>query len=154
MTELIDFHPGQTAVDRSDIVTRVFYAKQQALLKKIRDGYYGEVAGFVYTIEFQKRGLPHMHLLIFLEEQDKIRTVEQVDAIISAQLPDPNVHPQLHSAISKCMLHGPCSPQRCIENNVCKKCFPKAFIAQTIIYAYLCSVSGRGTKVVVLHCND
>ena len=120
-------------MDRPDIVTCVFYAKQQALLKKIRDGYYGEVAGFVYTIEFQKRGLPHMHLLIFLEEQDKIRTMEQVDTIISTQLPDPNVHPQLHSAISKCMLHGPCSPQRCIENNVCKKCFPKTFTTQTII---------------------
>jgi hypothetical protein len=103
------------------------------LLKKICDGYYGEVAGFVYTIEYQKCGLPHMHLLIFLEEQDKIRTVEQVDAIISAQLPDSNVHPQLYSAISKCMLHGPCSPQRCIENNVCKKHFPKAFAPQTII---------------------
>ena len=120
-------------MDRPDIVTRVFYAKQQALLKKIRDGYYGEVAGFVYTIEYQKCGFPHMHLLIFLEEQDKIRTVEQVDAIISAQLPDSNIHLQLYSAISKYMLHGPCSPHRCIENNVCKKHFPKAFTAQTII---------------------
>jgi hypothetical protein len=133
LTILINSHPGQTAVDRPDIVTYVFYAKQQALLKNIRDGYYGKVAGFVYTIEYQKRGLPHMHLLIFLEEQDKIRTVEQVDAIISAQLPDSNVHPQLYSAISKCMLHGPCSLQRCIENNVCKKHFPKAFALQTII---------------------
>jgi hypothetical protein len=96
---LTNSHPGQTAVDKLNIVTCVFYAKQQALLKKIHDGYYGEVAGFVYTIEYQKRVLPHMHLLIFLEEQDKIRTVEQVDAIISAQLPDPNVHPQLYSAI-------------------------------------------------------
>ena len=26
-----------------------------------------------------------MHLLIFLEEQDKIRTVEQIDGVISAQ---------------------------------------------------------------------
>jgi hypothetical protein len=124
---------GQSAVDRPDLVTRVFHAKQQALLKMIRDGYFGAVAGFVYTIEYQKRGLPHMHLLIFLEEPDKINTVEQVDAIISAQIPDPAVHPQLHEAVSKYMLHGPCSPQRCIENNVCKKRFPKSFSAQTII---------------------
>ena len=53
--------------DRPYLVTHVFYAKQQALLKKICDGYYGEVAGFVYTIEDQKCGLPHMHLSIFLE---------------------------------------------------------------------------------------
>ena len=44
-------HIGQSAVDRPDLVTQVFYAKQQALLRMIRDGYYGPVAGFVYTIE-------------------------------------------------------------------------------------------------------
>jgi hypothetical protein len=31
------------------------------------------------------------------------------------------------------MLHGPCSPQRCIENNICVKKFPKAFTPVTII---------------------
>ncbi|KIK46873.1 hypothetical protein CY34DRAFT_33067, partial [Suillus luteus UH-Slu-Lm8-n1] len=40
---------------------------RQTLLKKVRGGYYGKVAGLVYTIEYQKRGLPHMHLLIFLK---------------------------------------------------------------------------------------
>ena len=54
---------GQQAVDRPDLVARVFYQKQQALLKIIHDGYFGTVTGFVYTIEYQKRGLPHMHLL-------------------------------------------------------------------------------------------
>ena len=32
---------GQSTVDRPDLVARVFHAKQQALLRKIRDGYYG-----------------------------------------------------------------------------------------------------------------
>ncbi|KIK36582.1 hypothetical protein CY34DRAFT_30821, partial [Suillus luteus UH-Slu-Lm8-n1] len=58
---------GQSAVDRPDLVAYVFYQKQQALLKKVHAGYYGKVAGLVYTIEYQKRGLSHMHLLIFLE---------------------------------------------------------------------------------------
>ena len=124
---------GQTTVDRPDLVARVFHAKQQALLKKIRDGYFGQVAGFVYTIEYQKRDLPHMHLLVFLEEQDKIQTVEQIDAVISAQIPELNLHPQLHSVVTQYMLHGPCSPQRCIENNVCKKRFPKVYTPHTII---------------------
>ena len=108
-------------MDRPDLVARVFHAKQQALLKKIRNGYFGQVAGFVYTIEYQKRDLPHMHLLVFLEEQDKIRTVEQIDAVISAQISELDLHPQLHSVVTRYMLHGPCSPQRCIENNICKK---------------------------------
>jgi len=44
--------PGQTTVDRPDLVARVFHAKQQALLKKIHDGCFGQVAGIVYTIEY------------------------------------------------------------------------------------------------------
>ncbi|KIJ06155.1 hypothetical protein PAXINDRAFT_27502, partial [Paxillus involutus ATCC 200175] len=59
--------PGQTATDRPDLVARVFYRKKQDLLSKIRKGFFGAVAGLVYTIEYQKRGLPHMHLLIFFE---------------------------------------------------------------------------------------
>ena len=139
---------GQSATDRPDLIARVFHAKQQALLKKICDGYYGQVAGFVYTIEYQKHGLPHMHLLIFLEDPDKICNVEQIDAIISPQIPDPDIHPQLHAAITRFMLHGPCSPQWCIENNVCKKHFSKHFSPHTIIKEdgypdYACSDNGR-----------
>ena len=29
-------------------------------------GIFGRALARIYTIEFQKRGLPHMHLLIFL----------------------------------------------------------------------------------------
>ena len=124
---------GQTAVDRPDLVARVFYQKQQALLKKVRSGHFGKVAGLVYTIEYQKRGLPHMHLLIFLEPESKIHTAEQVDSFISAQIPDQNVHPQLYEAVSKFMLHGPCTPERCLENGLCKKHYPKTFCAQTVM---------------------
>ena len=120
-------------MDRPNLIAHVFHVKQPALLKKIHNGYFGQVVGFVYTIKYQKHGLPHMYLLIFLKEQDNISTVQQINAIIFAQIPDPQIHPQLHSAVSKYMLHGPCSPQRCLENNICKKCFPKAFTNQTII---------------------
>ena len=49
--------PGrQTATDCPDIVARVFNQKVEALLKDIRAGLFGEIAGLVYTIEFQKCG--------------------------------------------------------------------------------------------------
>ena len=56
----------QTAADQPDIVAWVFELKKEALLKEIREGLFGKVGALVHTIEFQKRGLPHMHLLIFL----------------------------------------------------------------------------------------
>ncbi|KIK71806.1 hypothetical protein PAXRUDRAFT_124858, partial [Paxillus rubicundulus Ve08.2h10] len=55
---------GQKSIDCPDLVAHVFFQKEQALLKKVRNGCFGAVAGLVYNIEYQKRGLPHMHLLI------------------------------------------------------------------------------------------
>ena len=63
----------QTAADRPDIVAHVFKEKKKALLKEIKEGLLGRTAAMVHTIEFQKRGLPHMYLLIFLDPADKIR---------------------------------------------------------------------------------
>jgi hypothetical protein len=65
----------------------------------------------VYTIEFQKRGLPHMHLLVFLQPNHKIHDALQADTIISAQIPDKDVHPKLYETVTKCMIHGPCGPE-------------------------------------------
>ena len=62
----------QTASDRPDIVACVFAQKIKAMLKDIKGGLFGDVQGFVFTIEFQKRGLPHIHLLIFLRQNFKI----------------------------------------------------------------------------------
>ena len=64
--------PGQTATDRPDIVSRVFEQKKKALLKLIDNGFFGTTIAHIHTIEFQKRGLPHIHLLIFLHSQDRI----------------------------------------------------------------------------------
>jgi len=59
----------------------------------------------VHTIEFQKRGLPHMHLLIFLDPDYKIRDANDVDSIMSAQIPDPETEPVLYDIITKSMVH-------------------------------------------------
>ena len=63
----------QTAADRPDIVARVFEQKKKALIQEIKSGLFGKVTAMIHTIEFQKRGLPHMHLLIFLDPADKVR---------------------------------------------------------------------------------
>src|ERR1700749_2361487 len=74
----------QTAADCPDIVACVFAQKMKSMLKDIKSGLFGDILGFVFTIEFQKRGLPHIHLLIFLRQQFKIHDVPHVDSIISA----------------------------------------------------------------------
>src|SRR5882762_8566521 len=140
---LLQYHDGshQAASDRPDIVARVFDQKKDALLHDIIKGrLFGEVAGSVYTIEFQKRGLPHMHLLIFLKPAYKIHDSHHADAIVHAQIPDPVLHPKLHDCVTKYMLHGPCGPEHtsaaCMEKDPhgghrCTKRFPKDFCQET-----------------------
>ncbi|KAL5699215.1 hypothetical protein ACHQM5_030150 [Ranunculus cassubicifolius] len=70
-----ELKPHQTASDRPDLIARVFELKRKALMNEIvKKKLFGEVAAYVFTIEFQKRGLPHMHALIFLKQPHKINS--------------------------------------------------------------------------------
>jgi hypothetical protein len=42
----------------------------------IKKGALGVSVAHVFTIEFQKRGLPHIHLIIFLHYDSKLKTPE------------------------------------------------------------------------------
>lgn len=133
-----ELRPGETQWDRPDLVTRVFQLKKKALLDRIyKHGIFGKAVAYIYTIEFQKRGLPHMHALIILADGWKINSVEEIDSCISAQWPDPVSQPLLFETVKRCMVHGPCgaaNPQApCMENGRCSKRFPKPFSDFTII---------------------
>ena len=129
MRELL---PGQSSYDRPDLVTRVFEMKKKVVLEYIhKQGIFGTSVAHVYTIEFQKRGLPHMHCLIFLDEPYKLLTAESIDSCIWARWPDPDKEPLLFDTVKRCMVHGPCgvlNPSApCMENGKCTKGFPKPF---------------------------
>lgn len=51
----------QIASERPDLLVRVFDMKRKALIEDITKRHvFGRVRSYVYVIEFQKRGLPHM----------------------------------------------------------------------------------------------
>ncbi|GBM89939.1 hypothetical protein AVEN_88660-1 [Araneus ventricosus] len=56
----------------------------------------------------KKRGLPHAHILLTLDSESKIRTKDDIDKIVSAELPDPCTDLRLFQIVTKCMVHGPC----------------------------------------------
>ncbi|KAG5551379.1 hypothetical protein RHGRI_009707 [Rhododendron griersonianum] len=95
--------------NRPDLVTRVFRSKFEQLKKEvIRKKLFGPVQAYTYVIEFQKRGLPHVHLLLILKKGHKLVTPEHFDQVISAEIPKENENPHLYAAVLKHMMHGPC----------------------------------------------
>jgi hypothetical protein len=90
----------------------------------------------VYTIEFQKRGLPHAHIIIWLKKDGPL-DAEKIDCYISAQLPDPVLDPIGYEAVSSFMVHGPCGPLNsssiCMIQGKCSKSYPKEFCEHTTI---------------------
>ncbi|GFV95160.1 helitron_like_N domain-containing protein [Trichonephila clavipes] len=96
---------GQSPSDRHDISARVFKQKLKSLIDFIVKHYvFGETRCWMYSIEWQKRGLPHAHILIWMME--KI-TPNRIDEIISAEIPDIEIDKDLHDIVSKNMIHGP-----------------------------------------------
>ncbi|XP_026419749.1 uncharacterized protein LOC113315708 [Papaver somniferum] len=74
------------------------------------------------------------HILIILDERDKLRSPDY-DTVVRAEIPDPNVEPELYEAVLKHMIHMPCSLSTdsvCKKNEKCKKKFPKNFAPATL----------------------
>ena len=127
--------PGQDPQDRPDIVARVFRLKVQKLLEMLKsEMVFGKAQAWLYSIEWQKRGLPHCHLLLWLSAEHRI-TPDRIDNVICAEIPDPSVDPELHQIVMSNMVHGPCgcinpnSP--CMQDGRCSKKYPKQYIAET-----------------------
>ena len=100
---------GEQPNDRPDIIVCVFHMKLQQLLEDIRSGaIFGPIVAILYSIEFQKRGLPHVHILLWLDKNGYEITPKIVDKWIYAEIPDRREDPLGYVLIAEHMLHGPC----------------------------------------------
>ncbi|XP_021961437.1 uncharacterized protein LOC110857104 [Folsomia candida] len=128
---------GQKAEFRPDLVTRVFNLKLKELLDDIsKKQILGILTAKVHVIEFQKRGLPHAHILLMVKNDGPV-DAEKLNQLISAEIPDINECPRLHAVVTKHMVHGPCGSANlnspCMVNNKCSKEFPKPFQNETLV---------------------
>lgn len=100
---------GQQQHDRPDLTVRVFREKVLDLKKEIvQRAVFGQASAYVYVVEFQKRGLPHIHMLIILKKEFKINSPDHFDQYVSAELPDEQENLQLFGFVVKHMMHEPC----------------------------------------------
>ncbi|KAK9705328.1 hypothetical protein RND81_07G048700 [Saponaria officinalis] len=129
---------GLRPEDRPDIICRVFKIKLNQLIHDIKkDQIFGKIQAVVYTVEFQKRGLPHVHMVLWLHQDYKFPTAEDIDNIICAELPDTVHEPELYKVVSELMMYGPCGMANkqspCMVDGKCSKHFPKKFTDKTTI---------------------
>ncbi|XP_056848907.1 uncharacterized protein LOC130499037 [Raphanus sativus] len=96
--------------------------------------------------------MPHAHILVFMQNGAKFPTADHLDTIISAEIPDKSVDPDLYAIVGDCMMHGPCGPAKkdnvCMVNGKCSKMFPKRLNIRTSIDAngfpaYMRRIDGR-----------
>ncbi|KMQ90800.1 hypothetical protein RF55_9409 [Lasius niger] len=126
---LIEFRP--------DLVAKTFNLDVKEVLKDlIQNKIFGNIIAYAGVIEFQKRGLPHLHLLAMLSDEDKPRIQEVIDMIVWAEIPDEEKNSELNVKVLKHMIHGPCGDPLhrypCTgDDGKCSKGFPKEFCEET-----------------------
>jgi len=140
--------PYQTAAHRPDLVAGVFNLKVRDLLDQIR---HKEVfrpwLGWVWTIEYQKRGLPHLHLLVFVKTNQQFLTAANIDRLISAEIPTEQdaIGQELRGIIQSTMGHSHCAGGNGdtlwmqglnpLTAQACRKGYPRKFQQETVITA-------------------
>jgi hypothetical protein len=116
-------------LNRPDIVARVFHQKVKRLLEVImKEKKLGKCQAYIGVIEFQKKGNPHIHLLVILDKKEGLlNNAGDVDKLICAEIPD---DPEICELMKKYMVHGPCGEKNplapCMFNGKCRFKFPKA----------------------------
>uniref|UniRef100_A0A0L8GGT0 Helitron helicase-like domain-containing protein n=1 Tax=Octopus bimaculoides TaxID=37653 RepID=A0A0L8GGT0_OCTBM len=101
------------------------------LLKDIKDIHVFVVSvAHVHVIEFQKKGLPHCHMLAVLRNENKLKNRHDIDKMVSAEFPDSNNDPVMHDLVEKLLIHGICdedNPSSLTMHRECvlSKTFPK-----------------------------
>ncbi|XP_047261125.1 uncharacterized protein LOC124894545, partial [Capsicum annuum] len=129
---------GLKTEDFLNILSRIFKIKLDRLIKNLRDKrIFRRVKEVIYTVEFQKQGLPHAHIVFFLHEQNKYPATADIARIISAEIPNELADPHYYRVVQLFMMHGPCGSARtyspCMQNGRCTKYFPKKFVQSTTI---------------------
>ncbi|KAF8077404.1 hypothetical protein N665_1040s0008 [Sinapis alba] len=129
---------GDSPNDRPYIECRVFKMKLDQLLQDFKKGtFFKPYTSALHRIEFQKRGLPHAHILLWFGNTSKTPSAAEVDKIISAELPNKESDLEAYELVTKHMMHGPCGVIKprspCMENNLCTKKFPRPYNDYTSI---------------------
>jgi hypothetical protein len=154
--------PGQNFTDIPIVVVRVFKRKLALLEQALKTMFpnAGVQLYLIHSVEFQKRGLPHVHILVKYAMDCTHPT--DIDKVVSAEIPDDPTDAVL---VRKFMMHNHppathppskyCQRESAEGNRTCRFRYPQKLQNQTTI-----DVEGRvqyrrrnpGDEMVVPYC--
>jgi hypothetical protein len=154
--EIVENTNQTNGMNAPDLYCRVFHMKMIALLTDVlHNGVLGVVVAYATAVEFQNRGLPHLHALFIVRPEDKPTTPAIIDTKISAQFPDAETDLEYFQFVTKHMIHGPCGHLNpghyCMNAGECRFDYPKRLQDVTTIpadgYTQLARPFGRSVKI-------
>ncbi|GFO30239.1 hypothetical protein PoB_005674400 [Plakobranchus ocellatus] len=125
---------NQQPHDRPDLIVRGFKQKLNKAMTLMKFGCFGTLQAWLYSIEFQKRGLPYAHTLLWVKKDAKIQP-DLIDRVVCAEIPNKEQDKELHSIITTQMINGSCGhlnpTSPFMKDGRSSKKFPMPFQPQT-----------------------
>ncbi|OAV94892.1 hypothetical protein PTTG_26862 [Puccinia triticina 1-1 BBBD Race 1] len=93
---------GEEPANHATIIAQIFKMKLKHLMKLLwKEKRLGQIISYLSTIEFQKRGMPHMHLMITVNKHHKPNTPAKINSVVTAEIPDPVKEPNLYRIVGR-----------------------------------------------------
>ena len=123
------YNIGKLCTEDPVSVSRKFSLKFHAFFQTVisKGQILGKVSHFYWKKEYQSRGAPHYHALVWIEDAPVIgvdppeKVLAWIDDRISCQIPDDQLSPELHQLVTRFQLHK-CS-NYCKRRRRCGKTF-------------------------------
>ncbi|CAI6377043.1 unnamed protein product [Macrosiphum euphorbiae] len=93
---------------------------------------------FIRLNQTKLRSEEYIHLRDAINTDGNAQNIRpnEVDAVISAEIPNVQLDPELHEVVIKNMIHGPCGTLNqnspCMMDGKCSKRYPRTLISETI----------------------
>jgi len=161
------FKLNQKVENWLNIITWVFHEKIKTLLQNLKTQY-NQYLDIVWTIEYQKRDLSHIYILLFLHRKNNFLEWVCMNELICAEFSNLNIdlNESLQRIIKNQLTHDSCdvwnSSASCMKDNskdsewVCEKKFSKSYQIEIMIQLNDYSLYKRcqNDRIWMKHVND
>ncbi len=140
----IDIYEAQRLIEKYPVIlSRHFMIRVNALMKFIKNNdevFGGKVKDHWWRTEFQNRGSPHLHMVIWIENHPEFNSEEGkqlLDRNCCCKLPTEEEDSELHDIVNRCQIHR--HRPTCTKNNTSVRCrfnFPRQECVETRIVSH------------------